>query len=533
MEYTIRLNTNIAKTLRTGLKFVRGDRGIVLNFIVDGLEADGTTSKIVFRRNNSTSVESDITAEDDGIYSYTTNGYEFDVPGIVRADLKFYDGESGRVSTASFMFEVYDDTLDGIGSGSGGYSDQLERLTAQLEGALEYYEEAFAGTGALIAKGTYSSTAIYDPLNLVYYDGSSWVCRQACSGQTPAVGQYWQLLISGGGGSVITIDDHMDTTSENPVQNKVITAAIADKLEKVDGATEGNFVSFDDEGGIEDSGHKASDFLTSHQDISGKVDKVTGATSGHFASLTSTGGIADSGLSEDDFLGAEFANKAVASADGVHDFRYYGGNLQYKNGESWSTIPTGGGSGGTSDYEQLTNKPSINGNELSGNKTTAQLGINVPTKVSDLTNDTGFITASAIPTDVSDFNNDAGYITSSDVPGVVNNLTSTSTTDALAAAQGKALNDGKEDKLVAVSKTGSVTFTVEDGKEYTCTSVTSLHMTGANVDCIGTVTFGSSTPTVSVSGFVDMDGDDITSAAASETWEFNVLNGRCLWKNWG
>lgn len=36
----------------------------------------------------------------------------------------------------------------------------------------------------------------------------------------------------------------------------------------------------------------------------------------------------------------------------------------------------------------------------------------IPTKVSDLTNDSGFITTSDIPTNVSDFNNDAGYLTS-------------------------------------------------------------------------------------------------------------------------
>jgi hypothetical protein len=34
-----------------------------------------------------------------------------------------------------------------------------------------------------------------------------------------------------------------------------------------------------------------------------------------------------------------------------------------------------GGTGGTSDYSDLTNKPSINGNQLVGDKTTAQLGI--------------------------------------------------------------------------------------------------------------------------------------------------------------
>jgi len=48
--------------------------------------------------------------------------------------------------------------------------------------------------------------------------------------------------------------------------------------------------------------------------------------------------------------------------------------------------------GGTSDYTDLTNKPKINNVELNGNKTTSQLGINIPTKTSDLTNDSGFLT---------------------------------------------------------------------------------------------------------------------------------------------
>lgn len=52
---------------------------------------------------------------------------------------------------------------------------------------------------------------------------------------------------------------------------------------------------------------------------------------------------------------------------------------------------TGGGGGGTGDYQDLINKPKINSVILSGNKTTAQLGL--PTKTSDLTNDSGFITS--------------------------------------------------------------------------------------------------------------------------------------------
>ena len=50
-----------------------------------------------------------------------------------------------------------------------------------------------------------------------------------------------------------------------------------------------------------------------------------------------------------------------------------------------------GGSGGTSDYTLLSNKPSVNGVTLSGNKTGADLGITIPTKTSDLTNDSNFI----------------------------------------------------------------------------------------------------------------------------------------------
>jgi len=48
--------------------------------------------------------------------------------------------------------------------------------------------------------------------------------------------------------------------------------------------------------------------------------------------------------------------------------------------------------------------------------TSKEVDITMPTKVSDLTNDTGFITESDIPTNVSDFTNDAEYITIASVP---------------------------------------------------------------------------------------------------------------------
>ena len=62
----------------------------------------------------------------------------------------------------------------------------------------------------------------------------------------------------------------------------------------------------------------------------------------------------------------------------------------------------GGGGGGTSNYNDLLNKPQINGNTLSGNKTSSQLGLasasDIPTKTSDLDNDSNFITGLTILT---------------------------------------------------------------------------------------------------------------------------------------
>lgn len=55
-------------------------------------------------------------------------------------------------------------------------------------------------------------------------------------------------------------------------------------------------------------------------------------------------------------------------------------------------FPKGAGGSGTSDYSDLTNKPQINNVELSGNKSLSDLGINIPSATSNLTNDSGFIT---------------------------------------------------------------------------------------------------------------------------------------------
>ena len=64
-------------------------------------------------------------------------------------------------------------------------------------------------------------------------------------------------------------------------------------------------------------------------------------------------------------------------------------------------IKNAGGTGGTTDYEELTNKPQINSVELNGNKTLDELGVQAKGD---------YALKNEIPKNVSQLNNDAGYI---------------------------------------------------------------------------------------------------------------------------
>lgn len=96
------------------------------------------------------------------------------------------------------------------------------------------------------------------------------------------------------------------------------------------------------------------------------------------------------------------------------------------------------------------------------------------------------------------------------------------------------LQKNYEAKPEEKSATGAVTVTAENNKEYKFTAVTSLSLTvAATTDCHGFVKFASGKPTVTIKGYTKTGGDDVTKAAAGETWEFDCLAGYILWKNWG
>ena len=131
-----------------------------------------------------------------------------------------------------------------------------------------------------------------------------------------------------------------------------------------------------------------------------------------------------------------------------------GTNISLDQQGSTLTINATGGSGGTSDYTQLTNKPKINNVELNGNKSLNDLGIQpignylteetdptVPSYVKNITqanitswnnksdfsgnyNDlTNKPTIPVVPTNVSAFTNDVGYLTQhQDISGKANKI---------------------------------------------------------------------------------------------------------------
>lgn len=86
-------------------------------------------------------------------------------------------------------------------------------------------------------------------------------------------------------------------------------------------------------------------------------------------------------------------------------------------------------------------------------------------------------------------------------------------------------------KVSEESASGAISKTLSDNHNYTFNNVSSLNLTAGTGSCHGLITFGSSKPTVSLSGFTKVDGD-IANAAASTVWEFSCYNKYAVFKNW-
>lgn len=91
--------------------------------------------------------------------------------------------------------------------------------------------------------------------------------------------------------------------------------------------------------------------------------------------------------------------------------------------------------------------------------------------------------------------------------------------------------NNREPATQSSSSTGSIVQTLNDHHDYTFNNVSSLNLTAGTGSCHGFITFGSSTPTISLHGFTKVDGD-IANASASTVWEFSCYNKYAVFKNW-
>lgn len=116
-------------------------------------------------------------------------------------------------------------------------------------------------------------------------------------------------------------------------------------------------------------------FLTEHQDISGKLDKAQGSGRASLNVVTDSSGNITTEPKVDISGKEDSRNKVTSMSSNSTDTQY----------PSAKAV-----------YDALISKANNN---------------DIPSKTSDLTNDSGFITSANVPTKVSDLTNDAGYLT--------------------------------------------------------------------------------------------------------------------------
>ena len=88
-----------------------------------------------------------------------------------------------------------------------------------------------AGRVLIIPKGEYDASSTYDKLDLVNYNGISWLAKSTVTGITPSAGDYWQSITG------IAIANDLTTTDSGFVldarQGKVIADELAKKKSRV------------------------------------------------------------------------------------------------------------------------------------------------------------------------------------------------------------------------------------------------------------------------------------------------------------
>ena len=268
-----------------------------------------------------------------------------------------------------------------------------------------------------IFKGEYNPTETYENLDVVLYNGSSYVAINTTTNNLPTDENHWAVVAMAG--------------TLSPEQIEYVEQQV---IEYVQG-----------QGYVIDENYTHTDNNFTNADKAKVNNAVVDPSYVH---------------TDNNFTNADKSKLDNIDMSTKQDTLVSGTNIKTINNQSIlgsGNITIQGGSGGTSDYTDLSNKPSINGVELSGNKTNSQLGI--PTKTSDLTNDSGFLTSESEPA----FNSSvAKDITDTDISNWDNKVDATDTpsriygTNSLGVQQTYQIAGGATPSTIPYRGTGGV-----------------------------------------------------------------------------
>ena len=208
----------------------------------------------------------------------------------------------------------------------------------------------------------------------------------------------------------------------------------------------------------------------------------------------------------------------------------------------------GGGGGGTSDYEDLDNKPQINGVTLIGDKSAADLGLaaasDIPTvPVQSVNGKTGAVELTASDVGAGTYSKPSDGIPKSDLASAVQTslgkadtaLQSVPSTYRTAAAQ-DVIDEGKADKVieVTISTAGAVTQALDAGTVYHFTGALTALTVTATDPTTGKYQFdfisGSTAPTLIVPASWVMPDNFLVEPSAR--YSLSIQNGYCSLEKW-
>lgn len=84
---------------------------------------------------------------------------------------------------------------------------------------------ANAGRILIMPKGKYDASKTYEMLDLVNYNGISWIAKKTVTGIAPVEGEYWQSLLG------INIANNLETTVEGKVLDARQGKALAESID--------------------------------------------------------------------------------------------------------------------------------------------------------------------------------------------------------------------------------------------------------------------------------------------------------------